>query len=66
MDPHYSVLLGDTNVGTCDDALKEGKKNKGVGILVIAIVVPVVVGAALLIGLVIFIFPRYFYNFNIN
>lgn len=56
MDPHYSVLLGD-DVGHCDGKTKDDKK--GVSTLVIATVIPVVVGVALIAGFIVFIFPRY-------
>ena len=52
MDPNFSVLLADSNTGTCGS---NGKSNIK---LILYIVVPIV-GAILLIALIIIIIPKY-------
>lgn len=54
MDPQYSVLLEDENAQDC---LVNSKK-KGVNILIIAIVVPVVVTLIAIVGLLIYFYPK--------
>ena len=56
MDPHYSVLVGDTNEGMCQ---KQNNKNNG-KLLGVYIAVPV--GAVIIILLLasVFIIPRYY------
>lgn len=56
MDPHYSVLLGDSNTKDCSsDSVKGGA---GVDVKIIAIVVPVVVVSAALVGLAVIMAPK--------
>lgn len=74
MDPHYSVLLGDDNIqnGGCplteDTNNNKNRKNKNISTLVVAIVVPVVVGLVIIIGLLVYFAPKYvnFFNFHIQ
>jgi len=53
MDPQFSVLLGDTNRGTCEN------DQKGVNKKVIAIVVPIVVVVVLLVILIVIYFAKF-------
>jgi flagellar basal body-associated protein FliL len=56
MDPQFSVLLGDENVGTCDGGNEKSSKNAKTKLI---IVVPIVVGVILLIALGIVLSLRY-------
>lgn len=59
MDPQYSVLLGDeADKGECGTNVQDDKKN-GINTKIIAIVVPVVVGAFILVGVGVLAYPRY-------
>jgi hypothetical protein len=53
MDPHFSVLLGDTNIGNC------GKKSNGLDKKLIEIVVPIAVVLVLLVVLAVVFHARY-------
>lgn len=53
MDPHFSVLLGDNNVGDCIDDKKDNNR-----VVIIAIVVPIVC-VALIAGAFLLAFPRF-------
>lgn len=55
MDPQYSVLLGDQN---SEDCIKTESK-KGFDPKIIAIIIPTVVGAILIAGLLIYFYPKY-------
>lgn len=62
MDPHYSVLLSDDNskVGEeCEALSLRNNKSKNVSTLIIATVVPIVVVLILVIGLLIYFYPKY-------
>eukprot|EP00026_Physarum_polycephalum_P002376 Phypoly_transcript_02382.p1 GENE.Phypoly_transcript_02382~~Phypoly_transcript_02382.p1 ORF type:complete len:938 (+),score=119.17 Phypoly_transcript_02382:92-2815(+) len=55
MDPHFSVLIGDTTAtDQCGNIIKKGNSNKKI----IEIVVPIVVGLVLLVALAVVFYPR--------
>lgn len=66
LDPHYSVLLGDENKGDCSTASTTSTSTTpdhpiGVNSSTLYIIIPVVVGSVVLIGIAIFVTPRYYF-----